>query len=177
MAYYTWKSFKLKLSAFEIFKALAKGENIFFLDSSLKANSSGRYSFLGIDPFYVFRASGRNPFRELRALFEKYRISPKSDLPPFVGGAVGFLSYDLGFVLENKLSKRTVDDLHIPDCTFLFYNTIIIIDNLKKELCIFLTGFPEKTSSSAKALCRANLKKMEKLLSKTGTGEGISKQV
>lgn len=176
MAYYTLNSYKLKVKPLQIFSALVDRTNCFFLDSSLISDSSGRYSFLGIDPFFILETKGRNPLPRLRGLLDKYKISLPKNYPPFCCGAIGYLSYDLGFLLENKLQRKTADDLKLPDCHFSFYNTVIITDNIKKLLHIFTTGFPEKGYLSAKALCQNNLKKIRKLLEKINSGAGGSKE-
>ncbi len=159
MAYYILKSYKLKVGPLAIFEALKSAGNCFFLDSSLKPHSLGRFSFLGIDPFYILEAKNQNPFPRLRELLNRYKFSlPQAGLP-FLGGAVGYLAYDLGFVLEGKVKKRPKADTGIPDCLFGFYNTVIIIDHLKKLLYIFSVGFPEKNCRLAKILCESNFKK------------------
>ncbi len=164
-AYYTSKSYKLKVDPFWIFEALKDTRNCFFLDSSLNSKSTGRYSFLGTDPFYILKTKGSKPFEKLREFLEKYKFSPSKAPFPFIGGAVGYLGYDLGFLLEEKLRKKTKDDLNIPDCFFGFYNTTVIIDNLKKIFHIFAIGFPERSCQLQKALCERNLRKIETLLS------------
>ena len=166
MAYYTLNSYKLKASPLQIFDALRNEPNPFFLDSSLLSRSSGRYSFLGIDPFFILETK-KDPFNGLRKLLDAYRINLPKDYPPFCAGAVGFLSYDLGFLSENKLIRKRPDDLKLPECHFGFYNTAIIIDNLKRELHIFTVGLPEKKYNLQKSLCRENFKKIHKLLLKT----------
>ncbi|MCX5703848.1 MAG: aminodeoxychorismate synthase component I [Candidatus Omnitrophica bacterium] len=176
MAYYILKSYKLKISPFEVFKSLENEKNCFFLDSSLNSHRSlGRYSFLGIDPFYVLETKNQEPFKKLRRLLAEYKISLPGSPLPFLGGAVGYLAYDLGFLLEKKLKKRTVDDLGIPDCVFGFYNTVVATDNIKKLLYIFTIGFPEKGYRLSKALCEHNFKKIYSLLSKAA-GRKIDKQ-
>ena len=165
MAYCTWKSYKLKLSPSEIFTALRDQKNCFFLDSSLNSGTSGRYSILGINPFYLFKTKNQEPFVRLRQLLDEYRLEDQSGLP-FAGGAVGFLSYDLGFLLEEKLKKINKIDPGIPDCFFGFYNTALVIDNLKKILYICAVGFPEKKQHLAEALARSNIERIEQLLSK-----------
>jgi len=174
MAYYILKSYKLKFEPFRIFEALRRERNCFFLDSSLNANPQGRYSFLGIDPFCILEAKNQNPFPRLRELTDKYKISVPGHFPPFFGGAVGYLAYDLGFLLEKKLKKKTKDDLVIPDCFFGFYNAVIIADNIKKILHIISLGLPERKSRLAKALARENLKKIENLLSEIGVSGNLS---
>ena len=84
--------------------------------------------------------------------------------PPFLGGAVGFLSYDLGFSLEEKIKIRAKDELSIPDCFFGFYNSVVIIDHLKNILYVSCLGFPEKKYSAAKTLAENNFKKIIRVL-------------
>jgi para-aminobenzoate synthetase component 1 len=97
-------------------------------------------------------------------MLREYALRLPAGLPPFSGGAVGCLGYDLGFQLEEKLQKKSPDDLRLPDCFLGFYNTALAIDHFKQRLYIFCAGFPEKNHSLQKALCRANLKKAEKML-------------
>ena len=164
MAYYTLNSYRLRFEPFEIFEALKNEGDAFFLDSSLNSDSSGRYSFLGIDPFFVLETKERNPFKDLRKVLDRYRISLPKNYPPFCAGGVGYLSYDLGFLLENRLKRNKPDDLKIPECYFGFYNTAIIIDNTKRILHIFTSGLPETKYYLAKSLCEKNLKGIQKLL-------------
>ena len=167
MAYYTLNSYKLKINPFEVFEALKNERNCFFLDSGLNSDYSlGRFSFFGIDPFYILETKSQNPFNKLRQLMEKYKISASKNSLPFLGGAMGYLAYDLGFLLEKKLKRKTLDDVGLPDCFFGFYNTVIITDNIKRILYICALGFPEKSYHLEKSLCESNLKKVHSLLSK-----------
>jgi para-aminobenzoate synthetase component 1 len=146
MAYYILKSYKLKAGPQAIFEILSRKKNCFFLDSSLSA------------------ASDRDPFPRLKELLVEYRMPASSELPLF-GAAVGYLAYDLGFILEHKIKTRNKPDAGIADCYFGFYNTVVGIDHLKRKLHICAVGFPEKKYHLAKALCRTNLKALESLLS------------
>ncbi|HCD37399.1 MAG TPA: aminodeoxychorismate synthase, component I, partial [Candidatus Omnitrophica bacterium] len=56
MPYLIYKSFDWKQDAWGIFEAIKDKQNVFFLDSSLRRPALGRYSFLGFDPFYIFKA-------------------------------------------------------------------------------------------------------------------------
>ncbi len=172
MAYYILKSYKLKVEPFRVFEALKNERSCFFLDSSLNANSLGRYSFLGIDPFYVLETKNRDPFPRLREILGRYRISIPGSGLPFLGGAVGYFGYDLGFILEKKLKNTPKAGLGLPDCALGFYNTAIIIDHLKKLLYIFSIGFPETKYHLAKSLCDFNFKKIYKLLGGINASRG-----
>ena len=100
----------------------------FLLESSKGNDTVARYSFMGCSPYLVL--SGKDQTYELRtrdrvtihvgspwmALRERLRASfvPKPDgLPPFFGGAVVLLSYDLGRQFE-QLPRLALDDLHLP---------------------------------------------------------------
>src|SRR3989338_3854459 len=164
MAYYTLSSYRLRFEPFLVFEALKNKGGAFFLDSSLNSDPSGRYSFLGFDPFFVLETKGRNPFKDLRRVLDRHRISLPKGYPPFCAGGVGYLSYDLGFFLENRLKRKKPDDLKIPECYFAFYNTVIITNNTKGILHIFTSGFPKTKYYLAKSLCEKNHKRIQKLL-------------
>ena len=174
MAYCIWKSYKLKAAPWKIFTALAEKKNCFFFDSGARlGNPLGRYSFLGAEPFRILETKGRNPLPRLRELLREYRLRLPAGLPPFFCGAAGYLGYDLGFLLEEKLRKRTPDDLGIPDCCFGFYNTVVAMDHFRKILYLSAAGLPEKNYLLQKSLARENFKRMQDLLAR-GEGRKIS---
>ncbi|NIA25797.1 MAG: aminodeoxychorismate synthase component I [Gammaproteobacteria bacterium] len=117
------------------------------LDSSRQDAGQGRYSFLGLDPYLVLTvkdSAGRiahrdghveeidgDPFTILRALLTNRTIRPTDlpkDAPPFLGGAIGFLGYELSRHLE-ELPASTVDDLALPDLAFCFFDTVVAQDH------------------------------------------------
>ncbi|MCX5714348.1 MAG: aminodeoxychorismate synthase component I [Candidatus Omnitrophica bacterium] len=178
MAYCIWKSYKLDFEPLAVFEALSREKDSFFLDASLRNKEpSARYSFLGVDPFFILESRKRDPFPQLRNLLETYKTRRLSPDIPFEGGAVGFLSYDLGLVLENKLKYLAKKCSGIPESRFAFYNTVIAIDHFKKTLHIFASGFPEKKYSFAKTLAGDNFKKMARLLSGVNRGRPFRRQV
>lgn len=125
------------------------------LDSRINENHLGRYSFLTFDPFLVFRSKSNtllveqgdsrkkitgNPFEYLDQLLQEYRIPskiPGKEIPPFVGGAVGYFSYELGRQVE-KLPSNAKDDFDIPECYICFYNFVISYD--REDDKIFLSS-------------------------------------
>ncbi len=54
---------------------------------------------------------------------------------PFIGGAIGYFSYDLGRSLE-KLPSTSEDDLGLPDMKVGIYSWAIIVDHAKKKTVI-----------------------------------------
>ncbi len=145
----------------QAFEALKDKPFSFFLDSGMGPQRLGRYSFLGSDPFLIMRSRGSeitlirpegettlsgNPFDVLGELLQKYKLDGNPSLLPFVGGAVGYLSYDLGHFIE-KLPAKAVDDLLLPECYLAFYDAVVIFDNLEGKAYVASTGFPVKGSN------------------------------
>ncbi|MFH1440463.1 MAG: aminodeoxychorismate synthase component I [Candidatus Omnitrophota bacterium] len=171
MVYYILKSYKLNFDPLRIFEIFSRQKNCFFLDSSLSGYPSGRFSFLGIEPFSILEAKQKEPFDDLRDKLSLYKIPigarhalPCIDNIPFFGGAVGYLAYDLGFALEKKIKSRVKPDLGIPDSYFAFYNTVVIIDHYKNLFYILALGWPEKKGYLSRALAEENFKKIYKLI-------------
>ncbi len=127
------------------------GENAFLLESVEGGEKIARYSFLGCRPFLVARsqkektvlsyAGGRTevhagPFLpQLRRLFSAYRAAPMEGLPPFCGGAVGYLGYDLVRQFED-LPAQAPDDLGLDDAVLLFFRTLLAFDHVKQQIWI-----------------------------------------
>jgi len=136
-------------NAFEVFRRYFKEEPFpFFLDSGMDRKKLGRYSFMGSDPFLIFRSKGTrielvhrgmrwhgggDPFRVLSEMFGRLRASPmeRSDgvEVPFAGGAVGYFGYDLCHFVET-LPAAAVDDVGVPDCYLAFYDRVVAFDHL-----------------------------------------------
>ena len=129
----------------------------FFLDSGMDTAKLGRYSFIGSDPFLVLRSRGKevllirdgvkeskrgNPFDVVGELLAIYSLDGCSTGIPFVGGAVGYFSYDLCHFIE-YLPSTSVDDLNLTECYLAFYHTDISIDHLEGRTYLVSTGFPE----------------------------------
>ena len=150
----------------------------FFLDSGMDPKKSGRFSFLGFDPFLVIKTEGNkaviypdnfnipvshNPFSLLQHFLEIYHLDSGQSSVPFTGGAVGYLSYDLCHLLE-KLPDIALNDLNLPDCYFSFYDLILAFDNLENKTYAFSSGFPELTEPSRTIRATERLRKIKDLL-------------
>ncbi len=65
------------------------------------------------------------------AFFEKFNI-PQT-LLPFVGGALGYFSYDLGQYFE-KLPQVALRDIDLPDMAIGIYQQAIIVDHQQQQV-------------------------------------------
>jgi para-aminobenzoate synthetase component 1 len=120
-----------------------------FLDSAAGGSRLGRYSFLSADPVTVVRSTGDSAALEsVRALLAPHATAPIDGLPPFQGGAAGYLSYDWGRALE-ALPATRYDDLRVPDVVVGIYDWVLAWDHEASRAWLISTGMPE-TSPEAK---------------------------
>jgi len=164
MAYYILKSYKFSDNSLSLFNALKVERYPFFLESSINSRPLGRYSFLGCNPFHILDTKDKEPFSELKMMLDKYKIAALNKISPFLGGAVGYLSYDLGFMMERKLVRKINDELPLPDCFFGFYDTVLIHDHFRKRLFLFSSGLPETKYNLAKRRAESRFKETLALL-------------
>ena len=145
------------MTAFDLFQLLADEPHSFFLDSGVDAPSPakrgfryaelGRYSFVGSQPFLIFRSKGTNlqfdwgdrfekrsgnPFDALREILTRFQSHPLPGDLPFIGG-VGYFGYPLRCFIE-ELPSTAHDDLELPDCYFAFYDAIVAFDHLSNQV-------------------------------------------
>jgi para-aminobenzoate synthetase component 1 len=134
-----------------------------FLDSATPGTRLGRYSFLAADPVAVVVSKGeqtvcaRGPGSVVRnghhdgpgdvltqvgKLLGPHRCDAIDGLPPFQGGAAGYLAYDWGRMLE-RLPESRHDDLALPDAVLGIYDWVIAWDHRASRAWLISTGIPE----------------------------------
>lgn len=118
--------------------------HVFLLETAISNQSTGRFSFLGFDPFEIFEGGGKSCLGDLKKKFLRYKdLSPSNGFTPLASGIVGYLSYDLGLSLEN-IPCRPQEGSGIPDCFFGFYDCVLTVDHVLKKLIVSSSGLPEK---------------------------------
>lgn len=148
------KELKNNLNPFYVYKIFKDEKNTVFLDSSKEDKNLSKFSFIGLNPFLNFTYKDnisyvngkaieeKDPFIALDNLINKYKINYESDIP-FVSGAIGYFSYDIGRKLE-ILPKTAKKEIEIPDAIFNFYNNLIIFDIQNKKTYISSLGMGEE---------------------------------
>lgn len=151
-----------KLDAFEIFTIFRDENNSFILDSSMDKEKLGRYTFISSNPFKIlkYKNSSENPLDNLQQELKKYRVKNNTNLP-FVGGAVGYLSYDLGNYIE-RLPRNSKDDLNGYDLYFGLYNYVIVIDHLENKTYIATPDLDIKKEEIIVNIIEDKIKEAEK---------------
>lgn len=118
------------------------GSRPFLLESSLKHEKSGRYSFIGSSPTKSFKGEkGHLHITDLfteevkslsgdaMTLLKKQLPEPLEDSPfPFSTGAIGYVGYEVLGHYE-PTGKSLPKDRALPDLYFLWYPTIVVYDH------------------------------------------------
>src|SRR6478752_8648702 len=120
----------------------------FLLESAENGRTWSRYSFIGVRSAATLTArDGQahwlgvppvgvpvdgDPLEALRATIETlhtpHDLVVDDALPPFTGGMVGYLGYDIVRRLE-KVGDSTEDDLRLPELTMLLTSDLAVLDH------------------------------------------------
>ncbi len=127
-----------------VFQRLCHLPGCVFLDSSLRHDSLGRYSFMAADPFETIKVAvgACEPLQHLQDRLQAFATPRRRDLPPFQGGAIGIFSYELGNSFE-PLPEAVHDEFKIPAIHVGLYDVVISFDHLTKNAWIISHGWPE----------------------------------
>ncbi|MFD5184872.1 anthranilate synthase component I [Streptomyces sp. NPDC058372] len=127
-------------------KLAAERPGTFLLESAENGRSWSRYSFVGVrSAATLTERDGRahwlgtpptgvptdgDPLAALRAAVETLHTPSDlaADLPPFTGGMVGYLGYDVVRRLE-KVGDGGRDDLRVPELTMLLTSDLAVLDH------------------------------------------------
>src|SRR5206468_3895614 len=92
---------------------------------------NARWTYLVADPVAVLEspAAGPDPFAVARRLVARLDRTPlvPADAPPFLGGLVGFLGYDLGATLE-RLPQIAPADQDLPPLRLALHDWVVAWD-------------------------------------------------
>ncbi|MDE1853156.1 MAG: anthranilate synthase component I [Thaumarchaeota archaeon] len=159
-------------------KFLSEYPNCFLLESAKGKSRLAEYSFLGFDPVALISAKNgtmelentrtgsserlktSDPFTELKRLVPPNSVS---GLFRFIGGAVGFVSYDAVRYWE-RLPDTTTDDKGHPDLQFGVYEDGVVFDHARREAYYYSLGesrIDEVLRVSKKAVERTEVKASE----------------
>ncbi|MET9469313.1 anthranilate synthase component I [Streptomyces sp. NPDC006544] len=127
-------------------KLAAERPGTFLLESAENGRSWSRYSFVGVrsDATLTVRdgqahwigtppvgvPTSGDPLEALRLTIEALH-TPRdltSGMPPFTGGMVGYLGYDIVRRLE-RIGEHTADDLRLPELTMLLTSDLAVMDH------------------------------------------------
>ena len=125
-----------------------KDKNSFIFESVEKGKIKGRYTIFGKGPDKIWEfnqkrvssiISGKkkiikgDPKIILSKIIDDFRFKIPSSLPPMCSMIAGYFSYDTIRYIE-KIKNSCKNDLKLPDIRLIRPTTLIIHDNVKKEI-------------------------------------------
>jgi anthranilate synthase component 1 len=149
-----------------VFLKLKQEAPTFLLESVEGGEKLGRYSFIGVGHNVVLKASGdkaivykngerqrirldggRDCLHLVQEILAQRQVVKVAGLPRFFGGAVGYISYDMVRHFE-KLPECSQDELNLPECVFVFTDTMIIFDHVQHKMKIVANNYIDGPTES-----------------------------
>ncbi|ESQ78128.1 anthranilate synthase component I [Asticcacaulis sp. YBE204] len=162
---------------------LARQRPYAFLFESVEGGAlAGRYSILTLRPDVVWRCFGNRAeiargeaaiakglyvaedaasLDSLRALSNANRLDIPADLPPMASGLFGVFGYDL-IRLSEPLGEANPDPLNLPDAVVVRPSVICVFDNVKHEILLTTTVWPD-TGVNAQTAYTAALSRLDRV--------------
>ncbi|SHE41656.1 anthranilate synthase component 1 [Caldanaerobius fijiensis DSM 17918] len=147
-----------------------KGKRKFLLESAESGKKWGRYSFLGCDPYMVI-CSYKSDIRierddkvemvkgrvldEIKKRMGDYPVLTNVELPPFIGGGVGYVGYDVIRQYE-KLPDKNPDMIGTPEACLMFYKEVIAYDHFHHNVSIIHNVMPYDSEEYEDVVKRLN---------------------
>jgi anthranilate synthase component 1 len=145
------------------FMKLDTGRFAFLLESVAGGEKWARYSFLGSDPRVVIRCRDGavtvledgverplphdgNPLLAVRAYLSRYRPVAVPDLPPFTGGAVGYVGYDMVRFFDQvpvERDKPGQPGLGLDDFCFVLTDRMVVFDAARQVIQVVVNAHTE----------------------------------
>jgi anthranilate synthase component I len=138
-----------------------RGDGPAFLLESAETNETwGRYSILGVAPERQIIGwgkrvelhgadgitthdlqTGKDPLTIVEDELAAYRTVEVPGLPPFFGGAVGFMGYDLVSSFEPVLDFQRAAKGGLPDMHLLLASTLVIFDHFRHSMLVIANAY------------------------------------
>ncbi|NMA68410.1 MAG: aminodeoxychorismate synthase component I, partial [Desulfitobacterium sp.] len=180
------KKLDLELQPIELLDAFRDTVYPFFLDSGKSYADLGKYSFMGAFPFIQASAykdrveithfdfeiiiknetipCGKGEGLEVMdELVARYQVENPTSFP-FVGGGVGFWTYDLKDELED-MPQEAEDTLGLPLWRFAWYDGVLVYDHEQESYTLLACGM-SRYGECRKELAQARVEKIEGLIEK-----------
>ncbi|MGZ4870072.1 MAG: chorismate-binding protein, partial [Halobacteriota archaeon] len=128
------------------FKLSAEHDYAFLLESRTGLGNTALYSYVGFDPVTVVRVKDsvttvnqrqehvQDPLEAVKRLISRKQHAQHRY--GFLGGAVGYVSYDAVRYWE-RIPQKAADDLGFPDLEMGIYDDGIVLDHLRREAFYF----------------------------------------
>ncbi len=131
----------------------------FMLESVEHGEKLGRFSFIGCNPSHRFISRdntliefhngtetkhevkrGEDPLHFLEQFTKRFQPAPVEGMPPFYGGLVGFLGYEMIQFFE-KLNFNNEHSMATPDSVFYYADTVVAFDHFDRTIRVIHNAY------------------------------------
>lgn len=166
------------------YSKIRQGGPAFLFESIVGGERISRFSFLGSNPRKVIRVledavtiSHKNgevetlpptedPLRIIETEMARYQPVRLPGMPPFTGGAVGFVGHEYIHYVEPTVSKPTDNPLEVPILYYMITDSVVIFDHVRQVLRVCVNAHieddPDTAYESAVAEIRTICEQLEK---------------
>ena len=155
---YTSKKIKEDEEILNLIDNFLSEKNSFIFESVEKGKIKGRYTIFGKNPDKIWEFRNKDsyliqndkkiklkdkPENLIEKIIEEFKFETPKSLPNLCSLISGYFSYDSIRYIE-KIPNNCKDDLNIPDVRLLRPRTLIIHDNLKKEIFFIINIYKDE---------------------------------
>ena len=158
-------------------------KNSFIFESVEKGKIKGRYTIFGKNPDKIWEFNNNNSFliknnkkiklkerpdQLIEKIIEEFKFETPKKLPKICSLISGYFSYDSIRYIE-KIPNNCKNDLNLPDVRLLRPKTLVIYDNLKKEIFYIINIFNDEKIKNYQKKYDEIKKKLSKILIQSST--------
>ena len=158
-------------------------KNSFIFESVEKGKIKGRYTIFGKNPDKIWEFNNNNSFliknnkkiklkerpdQLIEKIIEEFKFETPKKLPKICSLISGYFSYDTIRYIE-KIPNNCKNDLNLPDVRLLRPKTLVIYDNLKKEIFYIINIFNDEKINNYQKKYDEIKKQLSKILIQSST--------
>ncbi len=152
-----------------------ESDHVYMLESAEDNNTWGRYTFLGYNPKLEITCTDglmhlgeevfetRDPGKYIRQIIEDNKSVRFDGMPTFVGGLVGYFSYDYMKYAEPSLRLDAEDTENFNDVDLMLFDKVICFDNFRQKIVLIVNIGLDDVAQNYEA-AKLELKKMADLI-------------
>ena len=180
---YTSKKVKNDDEVLNLIDNFLTEKNSFIFESVEKGKIKGRYTIFGKNPDKIWEFNNNNsyliknkkkiklndrPDQLIEKIIEDFKFETPKKLPKICSLISGYFSYDSIRYIE-KIPNKCKNDLNLPDVRLLRPRTLVIHDNLKKEIFYIINIFNDEKIKNYQKKYDEIKKELSKILIQSST--------
>ena len=168
------------------YSKISKDSTAFLFESIVGGENINRYSFLGTSPKKIFKihnkktfiksksgkvqeiVTPKDPLGLIKKELSKYKTIKDERMPPFSGGAVGFVGHEFIHNIEPTIKKAEHDPINLPILYYLITDSVLIFDHVKQVLKICVYAEIQSSPKAAYERATQEIKRIYDLLQEEG---------